>query len=217
MGTGFAIETIGKAGNDWDSRYPVRIMREQAPTVALLERQSEADEVTRQAVVLLERHEPSREVANADRTQAHLRMLDRDCGRAVEIARAESLHEVVALARMNIGTSYGEQYRFEDAKAEFIDGIAFAREHDPDHSGHYMASWLAIVHMCQGRWDEVATGRGELLAQPNLAATSSTPQPIPRVVDVRGHPVKDAVVGHRQVLPSVVWGMSPTSPTSSLN
>ena len=179
---------------------------------------AEADEVAGQAIALLEPLGPSGELANAYRTQAHLRMLDRDCGaavaiggkaidmaealgdmstlaqaemvvgaaklvtddmegrahldRCIEIARAGGLHEVVALARMNIGTSYGEQYRFAEAEAELLDGIAFARDHDLDHSGHYMASWLALTHMFQGRWDEASAICAELLAQPNLAAIS---------------------------------------------
>lgn len=179
---------------------------------------AEAEAAAQQAIALLEPFGASRELANAYRTQAHLRMLDRDCGHAVEIggkaiamaaglddaatlaeaemvvgaaklvtddmsgrthlgrcidiARANELNEVVALARLNIGTSYGEQYHFADAEAELLDGIAFAREHDLDHSGHYMSSWLALTRMFQGRWDEASALCGELLAQPDLAAIS---------------------------------------------
>lgn len=179
---------------------------------------AEADEIAQQAIALLEPLGPSHELANAYRTHAHLRMLDRDCGlavdiggkamamaaalddtatlagaemvvgaaklvaddmegrinldRCIEIASASGLHELVALARMNIGTSYGEQYRFEDAEAELLEGIAFAQKHDLDHSGHYMASWLALTHMFQGRWDEASSLCAELLAQPSLAAIS---------------------------------------------
>ncbi|MBF9030519.1 AAA family ATPase [Rhodobacterales bacterium HKCCE3408] len=179
---------------------------------------AEADEIAQQAIALLEPLGPSRELANAYRTHAHLRMLDRDCGRAVEIggkamsmaadlddmatlagaemvvgaaklvtddregrahldrcieiAQAGRLHEVVALARMNIGTSYGEQYHLAEAEDELIDGIDIAREHDLDHSGHYMASWLALTHMFQGQWDKTAALCDDLLAQPNLAAIS---------------------------------------------
>jgi DNA-binding CsgD family transcriptional regulator/tetratricopeptide (TPR) repeat protein len=200
-------------------------LRRQAETLSLLAwplvrngANAEADEVAQQAIAILEPLGPSRELAIAYRTQAHLRMLDRDCGHAVEIgdkaialaaalddtatlagaemvvgaaklvtddmggrvhldrcietAGAGGLHEVVALARMNIGTSYGEQYRFADAEAELLDGIAFAREHDLDHSGHYMASWLALTHMFQGRWGEASALCGELLAQANLASIS---------------------------------------------
>jgi DNA-binding CsgD family transcriptional regulator len=35
-----------------------------------------------------------------------------------------------------------------------------------------MASWLALTHMFQGRWDEASANCSELLAQPNLAAIS---------------------------------------------
>ncbi len=179
---------------------------------------AEADAAAAYAIALLEPLGPSRALADAYRTQAHLRMLDRACDEAIEIgataialaiacedpatlaqaemvvgtaklvtddaegrahldrsiaiAEAASRHDVVALARMNIGTSLGEQYRLAEAEAELRQGIAFAHQHDLDHSVHYMEAWLSLVLMFRGRWDEATMRCADLLAQPNLAAIS---------------------------------------------
>lgn len=84
-----------------------------------------------------------------------------DAGRAVlddclAAAGETGRDDLVALARLNIGSSYGELYRFAEAERELAAGIAFATERDLDHAAHYMRAWLAIVHMYQGRWVEAA-------------------------------------------------------------
>lgn len=179
---------------------------------------AEAEAAVQEAVTLLEPFGPTRELANAYRTKAHLRMLDRDLDTAVnvgtqaiemarevsdastlaeaemtvgaamlvadnakgkehldqciKIARDNRLDEVVALARMNLGSAYGEQYRFDQAEAELQKGLAFCAEHDLDHSANYMRSWLALTRVFQGRLREGAEISQELLKQPNLAQIS---------------------------------------------
>ncbi|WP_172296864.1 AAA family ATPase [Pseudoruegeria sp. HB172150] len=179
---------------------------------------AEADTAAAEAIALLEPLGPTRQLAHAYRTQAHLRMLDRDTARAVEIggkaiamagglgdiptlagaemvvgaarlvsddaggraqldrcldlARDNGLDELTALARMNLGSAYGEQYRFAEAEQELLIGLAFTRDHDLDHSGHYMSSWLALTLLFQGRWKEAAERAADLLDQPDLAAIS---------------------------------------------
>ena len=179
---------------------------------------AEADETIEQAIALLEPLGASSRLANAYRTKAHLRMLDRDTSNAVtigrhaidmastfgdrtilaeaemtvgaallvtdvpegkdhldrciEIASDEGADAIVALARMNLGTAYGEQYRFAEAEAHLHQGMAFCRDKDLDHSGNYMLSWLALTLVFQGRWDEASSLCSDLLNKPDLAAIS---------------------------------------------
>lgn len=80
--------------------------------------------------------------------------------------------DLIALARLNIGSSYGELYRFAEAENELAAGIAFATERDLDHAAHYMRAWLAIVLMYQGRWAEAADLAASVLATSSAAAIS---------------------------------------------
>jgi len=66
-------------------------------------RNAAADETSRQAIEVLEALPPSRQLANAYRVQAHLRMLDRDCTVAVRLGRkaielAGRFHDEVTIA-----------------------------------------------------------------------------------------------------------------------
>ncbi len=100
-----------------------------------------------------------------------------DAGRAIlddclatagEIGR----NDLIALARLNIGSSYGELYRLAEAEHELAAAISFATERDLDHSAHYMRAWLAIVHMYQGRWAEAADLAASVVATSGAAAIS---------------------------------------------
>ena len=100
-----------------------------------------------------------------------------DAGRPILDACIATAHEtgrddLVALARLNIGSSYGELYRFAEAERELTAGIAFAAERDLDHATHYMRTWLALVHMYQGRWAEAVDIAASILATPSAAAIS---------------------------------------------
>ena len=87
-------------------------------------------------------------VTGDDRGRPHL-------DRCLALARENGLDSLVALAYLNIGSSYGEQYRFAEADRELAEGIAFARSRDLDHACHYMCAWLALTRLYQG-----ALGRG---------------------------------------------------------
>ena len=65
-------------------------------------------------------------VTGDDRGRPHL-------DRCLALAREKGLSALVALAYLNIGSSYGEQYRFAEAERELAEGIAFARNRDLDH------------------------------------------------------------------------------------
>jgi DNA-binding CsgD family transcriptional regulator/tetratricopeptide (TPR) repeat protein len=181
-------------------------------------RNAAAEQASQQAITALETLAPTRQLASAYRVKAHLRMLDRDRGAAVEwgkkaiklaahlqdqatiagaemvvgsailvtgdnrgrphldrclsIARENGLDSLVGLAYLNIGSSYGEQYRFAEADRELGVGMAFARNRDLDHVCHYMCAWMALTRLYQGRWAEAGDLATAVVAEPNLAAVS---------------------------------------------
>jgi DNA-binding CsgD family transcriptional regulator len=94
--------------------------------------------------------------------------------RAMAIAKAnpDGGDALLALAYVNLGTSYGEQYRFADAERFLTEGMAFARERDLDHHVHYMGSWLAMTRLFQGRLTEAAACAEAVLMHPNVATVS---------------------------------------------
>jgi DNA-binding CsgD family transcriptional regulator/tetratricopeptide (TPR) repeat protein len=104
-------------------------------------------------------------VTGDDRGRPHL-------DRCLALARDNGLNSLVALAHLNIGSSYGEQYRLADADRELAEGIAFAHSRDLDHACHYMRAWLALTRLYQGRWTEAADLAAAVIAEPNLAAVS---------------------------------------------
>ena len=104
-------------------------------------------------------------VTGDDRGRPHL-------DRCLALARENGLDSLVGLAYLNIGSSYGEQYRFAEADRELAEGIAFARNRDLDHATHYMSAWVALTRLYQGRWAEAGDVATALIAEPNLAAVS---------------------------------------------
>lgn len=104
-------------------------------------------------------------VTGDDRGRPHL-------DRCLALAHEKGLSALVALARLNIGSSYGEQYRFTEAERELAAGIAFARNRDLDHATHYMTAWLALTRLYQGRWADAGDLAAKVLTEPNLSAVS---------------------------------------------
>jgi DNA-binding CsgD family transcriptional regulator/tetratricopeptide (TPR) repeat protein len=104
-------------------------------------------------------------VTGDDRGRLHL-------DRCLALAREQGINSLVALAYLNIGSSYGEQYRFAEADRELTEGITFARSRDLDHACHYMCAWLALTRLYQGRWAEAGDLANTIIAEPNLAAVS---------------------------------------------
>ncbi|HEX2115011.1 MAG TPA: AAA family ATPase, partial [Alphaproteobacteria bacterium] len=104
-------------------------------------------------------------VAGDDRGRPHL-------DRSLAIAREKGLDALVGLIHVNIGSSYGEQYRFAEAERQLVEGIAYTRERDLDHANHYMCAWLALTRLYQGRWSEASDIASALVARPNVATVS---------------------------------------------
>ncbi len=181
-------------------------------------RNAAAEDAIGQAIALLTSMDPTRQLADAYRMKAHMHMLDRKRGaavqwgrRAIELAadlgdhatvaagemvigaailvsgddrgrihldkclvaaREHGLDALAALAMLNLGSSYGEQHRFDEAERELTEGIVFARSRDLDHANHYMTAWLALTRLYQGRWAEAGDLAGSVIREPNVAAIS---------------------------------------------
>lgn len=90
--------------------------------------------------------------------------------RCIAIAEACGYDDLLALAYLNMGSAYGEQYRFEEAESELVKGLEFTRDRDCDHASHYMKAWLAIVWMFGGRWTDAAELATALTRIPSLSA-----------------------------------------------
>jgi DNA-binding CsgD family transcriptional regulator len=92
--------------------------------------------------------------------------------RCIALAEEHGFDGMVALAYLNIGSSYGEQYRLEEAEQFLRRGLAYASERDLDHAGHYISAWLALVCVYQGRWSDAADLASEVLKAADLAVVS---------------------------------------------
>jgi DNA-binding CsgD family transcriptional regulator/tetratricopeptide (TPR) repeat protein len=92
--------------------------------------------------------------------------------RSIALAREHNFDGLVALAYLNIGSSYGEQYRFAEAEPILKEGMAYASERDLDHALHYTQAWLALTYLYQGRWTDAADMAHEVLQAPELAVVS---------------------------------------------
>jgi DNA-binding CsgD family transcriptional regulator/tetratricopeptide (TPR) repeat protein len=179
---------------------------------------ADAETACNQAIGVLETLPPTRELADAYRMQAHLRMLDRDrraavnwgkkaimlatrfgddavvaaaemvvgsamlvsgddkglahFDRSMALARAGGMDDLVGLAYLNLGSSYGERYQLAKAEAVLTEGIAYAEDCDLDHSNNYMSAWLALTKLYRGRWSEAGDHATAVINCPNYALVS---------------------------------------------
>jgi hypothetical protein len=104
-------------------------------------------------------------VSDDPRGQAYL-------DRCMEIASKEGFEDLVALANANMGSSYGEQYHFEDAELVLRQGIDHAVEHDLDYLRYYSLAWLALVRLYRGDWADAERLAVETLRQGKVSAIS---------------------------------------------
>lgn len=129
----------------------------------------------RRAIDLAERFEDTRTIAAAEMVVGAALLVSGDddglphlC-RCLELAREAGLDALVALTYSNIGSSYGEQYRFAEAERHLLEGIGFSADRDLDHAHHYMNAWLALTRLYQGRWSEAGDLAAAMLAKPGIA------------------------------------------------
>ena len=92
--------------------------------------------------------------------------------RCLALARAGGMDDLVGLAYLNLGSSYGEHYQFAKAEAILTEGIAYAEDCDLDHSNNYMSAWLALTRLYQGRWGEAGDHATAVIECPNFSLVS---------------------------------------------
>src|SRR5215470_1510411 len=100
-----------------------------------------------------------------ERGRAHLE-------RGLALASRAGLDTLVGQSHSDLGSCYGEQYRFAEAERHLASGIAYTAERDLDHANHYMHAWLALTRLYQGRWDEAAEIATGLIERPHVATVS---------------------------------------------
>jgi DNA-binding CsgD family transcriptional regulator/tetratricopeptide (TPR) repeat protein len=92
--------------------------------------------------------------------------------RSIALAQEHGFDGLVALAYLNIGTSYGEQYRLQEAEQVLRLGLAYAGERDLDHAAHYISAWLALVCVLRGRWSDASDLAGSVMQAADLSTVS---------------------------------------------
>jgi DNA-binding CsgD family transcriptional regulator len=132
-----------------------------------------------QAIALAERFDDRITIAAAENVIGSALLVSGEEGegmahlqRSIALGHEAGLDTVVGNGHMNIGASWGEQYRLADAERHIAEGIAYTTERDLDYANHYMHAWLALVRLYQGRWSESAEIATGLLARPNLSVIS---------------------------------------------
>jgi DNA-binding CsgD family transcriptional regulator len=82
--------------------------------------------------------------------------------RSLEVARENGIWLWIGPALSMLGTGLGEMYELERSERYLLEHIAFTEEHDlwPQYS----RSWLALVHVYRGRWEEGAALAHDVLA-----------------------------------------------------
>lgn len=75
---------------------------------------------------------------------------------ALAMARQRNLPIAVANALLNLGSGSGELMRLAPAEKWLKEAIAYATEHELDHSVRYSTAWLSLCKLYQGHWAEAA-------------------------------------------------------------
>lgn len=70
----------------------------------------------------------------------------------------------------NLGTACGEAYRFDLAETYLKQGIEFCTERDIDYARLYHLSWLGLVHLYRGRWNDASIAAHAVLAEERAPA-----------------------------------------------
>lgn len=114
-----------------------------------------------------------------DRGVAHLE-------RSLGVGRDAGLEFQVSATLGMLGTGLGEMYELERAERYLREHIEFTEEHDlwPQYS----RSWLALVHVYRGRWDEGAELAHDVLGRAHDTSRIGALVAIGRVRARRGDP-----------------------------
>ncbi|MGI8963190.1 MAG: ATP-binding protein [Thermomicrobiales bacterium] len=98
---------------------------------------------------------------------------DVDRGRAemeqcLASAQEANMEAAIAVILTNLGSGHGEVYQFAIAERYLEEGIAFTTARDLDGWRWYLVSWLALVRVFQGRWNEAVDLSGSVIDSPGL-------------------------------------------------
>jgi tetratricopeptide (TPR) repeat protein len=83
--------------------------------------------------------------------------------RSLEVARTAGIELRISSALGMLGSGLGEMYELDLAERYLREQISFAEERDL--SGMYSRSWLALVDLYRGRWDDGAERAQTVLAE----------------------------------------------------
>lgn len=72
----------------------------------------------------------------------------------------------------NLGSGSGEVFQFDRAERYLADGIAYAYERDLEYTRLYMETWVALIRLYQGHWEEAGRIARDVLQRPDLARIS---------------------------------------------
>lgn len=102
---------------------------------------------------------------------------DEDGGRweleeSLRLSLAYGLDAQAADALGNLGSGFGELYRFEVAERYLAQGLAYCGERDLDYQRMYILAWRALSHAYQGRWTEATEDAVAVTRRPGTAAIS---------------------------------------------
>ena len=86
---------------------------------------------------------------------------------ALAVAREDGLEPRIAMALSMLGSGLGEMVELERSERYLRMHIEFAEEHEIDSS--YTRTWLALVQVYRGRWDEGGDGALAVLARSDVA------------------------------------------------
>ncbi|QIG47233.1 AAA family ATPase [Nordella sp. HKS 07] len=156
----------------------------------------------KRAIELATRFEDRRTLASAELVVGAAMLVSGDdnglphYNRSVALARADGMDDLVGLAFLNLGSSYGELYQFDKAEALLREGIAYAEDCDLDHSNNYMSAWLALTLLYKGLWDEAGDHATAVVNCPNFSLVSKVMALVAlgRLRVRRGDPGIDAVL-----------------------
>ncbi|MEO8523846.1 MAG: AAA family ATPase [Caldimonas sp.] len=92
--------------------------------------------------------------------------------RALDLARTEGFHFIVANTYNSLGSGSGEMFRLDAAQRFMTEAIAFADQHEIDVYRNYCVSWLALCEMYLGHVDDATRHAQDILRQPSACSTS---------------------------------------------
>lgn len=168
-----ALEAVRRALEVIEGREPARahayVHRQHAYLCMLQRDVPEAIAGARRAIELAKRFGDTETLVQAHNTIGSSLLVSDDVKgieylcRSRDLAARHGYEYHYANALGNLGSACGEVHRYKEAQGYLEAGIAYSLQHDLDHSRLYKQSWLSLVHLHRGHWDEAASVAQEVL------------------------------------------------------